>query len=131
VSFLTALDRRNDQVSPQETDLMDPVAQLLMRARRVLGTEAEARAFMTTPHPQLDGHGPIDSASTDLGTRYVAQILNALEYGLSLIPDTQIADSSAAFPSSLRGAQRRSNPERPHRRSCGGHGLLRRKGGSQ
>ncbi len=53
-------------------------------ALRALGTEAEAREFMTTPHPELEGRSPIDAAKTDLGARRAEQILNALEYGLAL-----------------------------------------------
>jgi len=60
------------------------VAQLFTHAGRVLGTEAEARAFMTAPHPQLDGRSPIDAAKTDLGTSRAERLLNALEYGLAL-----------------------------------------------
>ncbi len=55
-----------------------------MHTRRALGTEAEARAFMTTPHPELDGRSPLDAAKTDLGARRAEQILNALEFGLAL-----------------------------------------------
>jgi len=52
-----------------------------VHARRALGTEAEAREFLTSPHPELDGRSPIDAAKTDLGTRRTEQILTALEYG--------------------------------------------------
>jgi len=80
----TTLERREEQLSPQESERTERVARLLVHARRALGTEAEARDFMTKPHPRLDGRSPIDAAKTDLGTRRVEQILNALEYGLAL-----------------------------------------------
>jgi putative toxin-antitoxin system antitoxin component (TIGR02293 family) len=80
----TTLERRADQLSPLESERTERVARLFVHAVRTLGTEAEARAFMTTPHPLLDGRGPIDAAKTDLGTRRAEQILNALEYGLAL-----------------------------------------------
>ena len=80
----TTLERREEQLSPQESERTERVARLFVHARRALGTEAEAREFMTTPHPQLDGRSPIDAARTDLGTRRTEQILNALEYGLAL-----------------------------------------------
>jgi len=80
----TTLERRDEQLSPQESERTERVARLFVHARRALGTEAEARDFMTTPHPQLDGRTPIDAARTDLGTRRTEQILNALEYGLAL-----------------------------------------------
>ena len=80
----STLERREDQLSPQESERTERVARLFVHARRALGTEAEARDFMTMPHPQLDGRSPIDAAKTDLGTRRTEQILNALEYGLAL-----------------------------------------------
>lgn len=80
----TTLERREEQLSPQESERTERVARLFVHARRALGTEAEAREFMTAPHPRLDGRSPIDAARTDLGTRRVEQILNALEFGLAL-----------------------------------------------
>ena len=80
----TTLERREKQLSPQESERTERVARLFVHARRALGTEAEAREFMTTPHPRLDGRSPIEAAKTDLGTRRAEQILNALEYGLAL-----------------------------------------------
>ncbi len=72
------------QLSPQESERTERVARLFVHATRALGTPAEARAFMTTPHPELEGRSPVDAAKTDLGTRRTEQILNALEYGLAL-----------------------------------------------
>lgn len=80
----TTLERREKQLSPEESERTERVARLFVHARRALGTEPEAREFMTTPHPQLDGRSPMDAARTDLGTRRAEQILNALEYGLAL-----------------------------------------------
>jgi putative toxin-antitoxin system antitoxin component (TIGR02293 family) len=80
----TTLDRRETHLSPQESERTERVARLFVHASRALGSETEARAFMTTLHPELDGRSPIDAARTDLGTRRTEQILNALEYGLAL-----------------------------------------------
>jgi putative toxin-antitoxin system antitoxin component (TIGR02293 family) len=80
----TTLERRESKLSPQESERTERVARLFVHARRALGTEAEAREFMTTPHPELDRRTPIEAARTDLGTRRTEQVLNALEYGLAL-----------------------------------------------
>jgi putative toxin-antitoxin system antitoxin component (TIGR02293 family) len=80
----TTLDRRQTHLSPQESERTERVARLAMHALRALGSAAEAREFMTTPHPELDGRSPIEAAKTDLGTRHVEQVLHALEYGLAL-----------------------------------------------
>jgi len=80
----TTLERREKKLSTQESERTERIARLFVHARRALGTEAEAREFMTTPHPELDGRNPVEAARTDLGTRRTEQILNALEYGLAL-----------------------------------------------
>jgi putative toxin-antitoxin system antitoxin component (TIGR02293 family) len=80
----TTLERRETQLSPQESERTERVARLFVHARRALGTEAEARLFMMEPHPELDQRSPVDAARTDLGARRAEQILNALEYGLAL-----------------------------------------------
>lgn len=80
----TTLGRRETKLSPEESERTERLARLFVHARRALGTEAEAREFMTTPHPELDGRTPLDAAKTDLGTRRTEQLLNALEYGLAL-----------------------------------------------
>ena len=79
----TTLDRREGRLSPEESERTERVARLFVHARRALGTEAEAREFMTAPHPRLDGRSPVDAARTDFGTRRTEQVLNALEYGLA------------------------------------------------
>lgn len=80
----TTLERRGARLSPQESERTERIARLSVHARRALGTEAEAREFMMTPHPELDNRSPVDAARTDLGTRRAEQLLNALEYGLAL-----------------------------------------------
>lgn len=80
----TTLERRETQLSPLESERTERVARLFVHARRALGTDAEARAFMTEPHPELDQRSPVDAARTDLGARRAEQLLNALEYGLAL-----------------------------------------------
>lgn len=80
----TTLERREERLSPQESERTERVARLFVHATRALGTEEEARQFMTTSHPRLDGRSPLDAARTDLGARRTEQILNALEYGLAM-----------------------------------------------
>jgi putative toxin-antitoxin system antitoxin component (TIGR02293 family) len=65
----TTLERRDNRLSPQESERTERIARLFVHARRALGTEAEARDFMTTTHPELDGRSPVEAAKTDLGTR--------------------------------------------------------------
>ncbi len=80
----TTLERRKAKLSTEESERTERIARLFVHARRALGAEAEAREFMTTPHPELDGRTPFDAARTDLGARRAERILNALEYGLAV-----------------------------------------------
>jgi putative toxin-antitoxin system antitoxin component (TIGR02293 family) len=80
----TTLERRTKKLSTAESERTERIARLFVHARRALGTEAEAREFMTAPHPELDGRTPFDAAKTDLGARRAEGILNALEYGLAV-----------------------------------------------
>jgi putative toxin-antitoxin system antitoxin component (TIGR02293 family) len=80
----TTLERRKSKLSTEESERTERIARLFVHARRSLGTEAEAREFMTSSHPELDGRTPFDAAKTDLGARRVESILNALEYGLAV-----------------------------------------------
>ena len=80
----TTLERRKTKLSTEESERTERIARLFVQSRRALGTEAEAREFMTTAHPELDGRTPFDAAKTDLGARRTEGILNALEYGLAI-----------------------------------------------
>lgn len=80
----TTLERRETKLSPQESERTERIARIFVHARRALGTEIEAREFMTSSHPELDGRSPFEAAKTDLGARRAEQILNALEFGLAL-----------------------------------------------
>lgn len=81
----STLERRKGKtLSLEESERTERVARLFVRATRALGTEAEAREFMTAPHPELNGRSPFEAARTDLGARRVEDILDALEYGLAL-----------------------------------------------
>lgn len=80
----TTLERRKTKLSTEESERTERIARLFVHSRRALGTEAEAREFMTAPHPELDGRSPFDAARTDLGARRAEGILNALEYGLAV-----------------------------------------------
>jgi putative toxin-antitoxin system antitoxin component (TIGR02293 family) len=63
---------------------LERLARLVAHASRALGTNAEAREFIETPHPMLGGVSPLHAAKTDLGVSRVENILHALEYGLAL-----------------------------------------------
>lgn len=44
-------------------------------------TDEEAAAWLTQPHPMLDGKTPLDCAKSDSGAERVKDILNSIKYG--------------------------------------------------
>lgn len=80
----TTLARRGDQgrLTPEESERTERLARLYVQAARALGDAADAREFLSRPHPELSGRTPLDSGLTDLGARQVEAILNGIEFGL-------------------------------------------------
>ena len=77
-----ATRQRRDRLNPEEGEVLVRVAALLALAADVWGDEADAAAFLTSPHPALDGNIPIDRARSEIGARQVQSILLALDLGL-------------------------------------------------
>lgn len=81
----TTLDRRKGfKLTLEESERTERIARLFVHASHALGTDTEAREFMTAPHSELDGRTPFDIGKTDLGARRVERLLNSLEYGLAI-----------------------------------------------
>ena len=57
-------------------------AEILAKATRVFGTQAEAELWLERPAMGLDGRRPIDLMSTPAGSRLVESFLTQLEYGV-------------------------------------------------
>ena len=74
--------RRKDRLSPVESEKTERLARVTAQANQVWGTPEDAREFLTSAHPLLDGRTPIEAAATDLGARQVEGILGSIEYGL-------------------------------------------------
>ncbi len=76
------LRRRRHRLTLVESERTERLARVTALAQDVWGSAADARAFMTTPHPMLDGDTPAEHSVTDLGAREVEAILRALALGL-------------------------------------------------
>lgn len=74
--------RRRERLTPAESEKTERLARVTAHAEQVWGAGDDARAFLTTPHPLLDGRTPIEVAATDLGARRVEAILAGIEHGL-------------------------------------------------
>jgi putative toxin-antitoxin system antitoxin component (TIGR02293 family) len=79
------LTRRLSQASlltPAESDRTVRMARLYTCAIEMLGDEARAVAWFTTPNRALGGEKPLDQLDTDTGARTVEDILGRIAYGI-------------------------------------------------
>jgi putative toxin-antitoxin system antitoxin component (TIGR02293 family) len=75
--------RRRDKLSAEESGRTERLARIYATAQYVWNSEDEARAFLHTPHPMLQGRAPLDVSMTELGARRVEELLWRLYYGIA------------------------------------------------
>lgn len=80
----STLQRREEEgrLKPAESERLERIVRLTALAEQVWESPEEALEFLTSPHPMLEGHAPLDLAATDLGARRVEALLWKLEYSL-------------------------------------------------
>jgi putative toxin-antitoxin system antitoxin component (TIGR02293 family) len=74
--------RRVAHLSPEESMRIERFARVLATAEHVLDDREEAREWMTTPHSELGGRTPLETAQTEIGARRVENVLSKLFFGL-------------------------------------------------
>ncbi|WP_026076223.1 antitoxin Xre/MbcA/ParS toxin-binding domain-containing protein [Noviherbaspirillum massiliense] len=74
--------RRRERLNPDESEKAERLARVFATARHVWDSEHDAREFLNTPHPLLNGKTPLDVSMTELGARRVEELLWKLFYGL-------------------------------------------------
>jgi len=75
--------RRRERLTPEESGRTERLARVYATAAYVWDSEADAQAFLHTPHPMLEGNTPLDVAFTELGARRVETLLWRLFYGIA------------------------------------------------
>jgi putative toxin-antitoxin system antitoxin component (TIGR02293 family) len=75
--------RRREVLKADESERTERLARVIATAEYVWNDAAEARRFLTTPHPQLKSQKPIEIALTELGARRVEELLWKLYYGIA------------------------------------------------
>ena len=73
---------RSGELTPAESERTARIAHVVALAEYVWRDADDARAFLTTPHPELGDRAPIDVAVEEFGARHVEQILNGILHGL-------------------------------------------------
>jgi putative toxin-antitoxin system antitoxin component (TIGR02293 family) len=75
--------RRGADLKPQEGERVERLARVVATAEQVWDSAEDARAFLSTAHPMLDGRRPIEVALTELGARRVEHLLWSLFHGVA------------------------------------------------
>ena len=75
-------DSADDPLNREQSGRTWKFAEILGRASELLGSQAEAEAWMERSALALDGRKPIDLLSTPAGVESVETLLGRLEYGV-------------------------------------------------
>jgi len=75
--------RRRTHLTADESGRAERLARVFATAEYVWNSEDDARAFLSTPHPMLQGRTPLDVSMTELGARRVEALLWKLYYGMA------------------------------------------------
>src|SRR5271156_5903553 len=73
--------RRTRRLSVDESERTERLARVLAAAEYVWDNREQAREWMNTPHRELGGKTPLETARTELGARRVEELLNKLFFG--------------------------------------------------
>jgi putative toxin-antitoxin system antitoxin component (TIGR02293 family) len=75
--------RRRDKLSPEESERAERLARVYATAHYVWASDEDARMFLHTTHPMLEGRTPLEVSMTELGARRVEELLWKLFYGIA------------------------------------------------
>jgi len=75
--------RRSDKLSTEESERVERLARVYATSQYVWKLDDDARTFLHTPHPMLQGRTPLDVAMTELGARRIEELLWQLFYGIA------------------------------------------------
>ena len=75
--------RRRDKLNVDESERAERLARIYATTRYVWDSDDDARTFLHTPHPMLQGRTPLDVSMTELGARRVEELLWQLYYGIA------------------------------------------------
>lgn len=75
--------RRRSTLTADESGRAERLARIFATADYVWNSEDDARAFLSRPHPMLQGRTPLDVSMTELGARRVEELLWKLYYGIA------------------------------------------------
>ena len=74
--------KRSGQLTPNESEHVLRIANLLERAAGVFEDVGDAAAWLKTPNLSLGDVTPLDYADTEIGAREVENLLGRIDYGV-------------------------------------------------
>ncbi len=75
--------KRRIRLTPAESERTERLARVIATAEFVWDDQKAAQRWLHTPHPELSGRTPLDTALTELGARQVEDLLDKIFYGLA------------------------------------------------
>jgi putative toxin-antitoxin system antitoxin component (TIGR02293 family) len=84
VSTRTLTRRKSEgRFAPEESDRLVRAARVFGRSMELFeGNSSEARAWLTSNQPALNGRAPLEFARTDVGAAEVENLIGRLEHGI-------------------------------------------------
>lgn len=76
--------RQRCRLTPPASEKTERLARVFAMASLVWCNDEDARDFLNSAHPLLDGRCPVDVAMTELGARRVQTLLSRLCFGMSV-----------------------------------------------
>jgi putative toxin-antitoxin system antitoxin component (TIGR02293 family) len=74
--------KRRTRLSAAESERTERLARVIAAAEFAWNDEADARQWLTTPHPELGHRTPLEASTSELGARRVEDLLDRLIYGI-------------------------------------------------
>ena len=75
---------RHDHLNAAHSQRTERLARVFALAEAIWRDRDEARRFMKTPHPELDGRPPLEVAMTEIGARQVEEVIERGLHGLPI-----------------------------------------------
>ena len=74
--------KRRTRLTPAESERTERLARVIASAEIVWDDREEAKRWLLTPHPELNGRRPLDVSLSELGARQVEELLDRIYYGV-------------------------------------------------
>ena len=74
--------QRSAHLNPAHSQKAERLARVFAMVEDIWQDETDARQFMNTPHPELNGRTPLEVAMTEVGARQVEEVIERGRHGL-------------------------------------------------